>query len=82
MQSDVSNWLEKQMQPVIILHHETPASYHYIQRSMLSTNSTSNSTVPIRTEFQISQYQVQPYFTYTTIPFNPHVYVFACGQEL
>lgn len=37
---------------MVILHHETPSSYHYIRRDLLT------STVPALTEFQISQYQI------------------------
>ena len=51
---------------MIILHHETPASYHYSRRSLIdskssssslaaSSSSSKNSTL---TEFQISQYQI------------------------
>ena len=52
---------------MIILHHETPASYHYNRRSLIdsklsssslaasSSSSSKNSTL---TEFQISQYQI------------------------
>jgi len=60
--------LIQQKTPVIILHHETPASYHYSRRSLIdskssslsslaasSSSSSKNSTL---TEFQISQYQI------------------------
>jgi len=51
--SAVAKWLQSQQgHPVVILHHESPSSYHYIQRSLQS------STVPTLTEFQISQYQI------------------------
>lgn len=40
--------------PIIILHHETPSSAHYIHRNLLS----SNTTVTALNEFQISQYQI------------------------
>ena len=53
----IAKWIttENMKNPVIILHHEAPSSYHYTRREMLSTNSTS---VQPLTEFQISQYQV------------------------
>ena len=64
----LSEWIKKQDAPVLILHHETPASHHYIQRALStqralasnssSNSSSSNSTVPALTEFQISQYQI------------------------
>ena len=59
----LSEWIKKQHAPVLVLHHETPSSHHYIQRElytqrMLASNSSSNSTVPALTEFQISQYQI------------------------
>jgi len=51
--STVAQWLQGQQgNPVIILHHESPSSYHYIQRALQS------SAVPTLTEFQISQYQI------------------------
>ena len=49
---DLQQWLAAQARPVIILHHETPAAYHYIERTLAA------STVTPLTEFQISQYQV------------------------
>lgn len=49
----VAKWLQDQRgQPVVILHHESPSSYHYIQRAL------QTSDVPTLTEFQISQYQI------------------------
>lgn len=59
----LNSWLIQQKTPVIILHHETPASYHYSRRSLIDSKSSSslaaasskNSTL---TEFQISQYQI------------------------
>ena len=49
---NLQQWLTAQARPVVILHHETPAAYHYIERTLAS------STVTPLTEFQISQYQV------------------------
>jgi len=53
---------------VIILHHETPASYHYSRRSLIDSKSSSSSSLAASsssssknstlTEFQISQYQI------------------------
>ena len=53
---------------MIILHHETPASYHYSRRSLIdiksssslaaAASSSSSSKNPTLTEFQISQYQI------------------------
>ena len=50
---------------MIILHHETPASYHYSRRSLIDIKSSSSlaaasssSKNPTLTEFQISQYQI------------------------
>ena len=54
---------------MIILHHETPASYHYSRRSLIdsksssslasaSSSSSSSSKNSTLTEFQISQYQI------------------------
>ncbi len=70
--SNLEKYLSEQDRPVIILHHESPSSHHYIQRSLLNanntnSNSTSNptsnpvsnsTTVTPLTEFQISQYQI------------------------
>lgn len=56
--ADVKQFLDNAKQPVIILHHETPANYHFIKRELASSNTTSNSTVTALTEFQISQYQI------------------------
>lgn len=50
---EVKTFLESQTRPVIILHHETPANFHYMKRAMSSSNVTA------LTEFQISQYQVR-----------------------
>ena len=53
----INSWIKMQNRPVIILHHETePASaveYHRVLQS-----SSSNSTVPPLSEYQISTYQV------------------------
>jgi len=66
----LNSWLIQQKTPVIILHHETPASYHYSRRSLIDSKSSSSpsssptssknstSTVTELTEFQISQYQI------------------------
>jgi hypothetical protein len=54
----ISSWIRDQNSPVIILHHETPSNYHFIHRSLTSTNPSSNTTVTPLTEFQISDYQV------------------------
>ena len=53
---DLQQWLASQARPVVILHHETPAAYHYVERTLAA------STVTPLTEFQISQYQVR-FFT-------------------
>jgi len=52
--NEVKQYLDQQDHPVIILHHETPAGYHY-QRSLASNHTTG--VIPL-TEFQISQYQI------------------------
>jgi len=49
---EVAEWISTHDGPVIVLHHETPSSQHYIHRE-LSTSSIS----PL-TEYQISQYQI------------------------
>lgn len=35
------SWLANQHSPVIILHHETPATHHYIKRSLLESKETA-----------------------------------------
>ena len=60
---EVAKWIESQTRPVVILHHESPSSYHYINRALASNTTTGNgttvtTTVTPLTEFQISQYQV------------------------
>ena len=53
MSTEVAEWIRGQQgRPVVILHHESPSSYHYIRRDL------QTSTVPTLTEFQISQYQI------------------------
>ena len=49
---EVKSFIESQSRPVIVLHHETPANYHYAKRAMSSSNVTALN------EFQISQYQI------------------------
>jgi hypothetical protein len=55
--------------PIVILHHEAPASHHYIERQRLLAmrrsvskvvleDGDSSGTVTPLTEFQISQYQI------------------------
>jgi hypothetical protein len=48
----LQQWISNQKGPVVILHHETPADYHHVQRGL------QTSTVTPLTEFQISQYQI------------------------
>ena len=66
----LNSWLSQQKAPVIILHHETPAVYHYNRRSLLNNKSPSSmpsssislsaskSAAKELNEFQISQYQI------------------------
>jgi len=48
----LNEWISKHEGPVVVLHHETPADYHYLHRGL------QTSTVTPLTEFQISQYQI------------------------
>ena len=69
------SWLSNQQSPVIILHHETPATHHYIKRSLLeskkvvgvvkSLNSKTIATQAAResnsTVSELSEFQISQY---------------------
>ena len=49
---EVAEWIRNYDGPVVVLHHETPSSQHYIHREL------ATSTITPLTEYQISQYQI------------------------
>lgn len=51
VEDEVQSFLQAQNAPVVIIHYEST----HLQRSLTLSNSSS---VPVLTEFQISQYQV------------------------
>jgi hypothetical protein len=56
----VASWIRSQEKPVIVLHHETPSSFHRIATSHIMSRqlATTNITSAPLSEFQISQYQI------------------------
>jgi len=63
IQADVTDFLNQQTQPVVVLHYSTQrrlsSSNSTVYQSLSNATTNGNSTDVYLTEFQISQYQVR-----------------------